>query len=61
MAEFIGFSGFLSDLLEVLIKITVQTTTFFIKTTIKGFVKFLFDTLRYFEMMIDHIEHLFKR
>jgi len=61
MAEFLGLSGFLSDLIEVLIKITVKLTTFFVKTTVKGFVKFLFDTLRYFEMFIDRVEHLFKR
>jgi len=61
MAEFIGFADFLSDLLTEIIKIVTKVTTFFIKTIIKGFTQFLFDTLRYFEQLIDHIEHLFKR
>jgi len=61
MAEFLGFADFLSDLLTELIKIVTKITVFFIKTVVKGFVKFLFDTLRYFEQFIDHIEHLIKR
>jgi hypothetical protein len=61
MAEFLGFSGFISDLLVELIKIVVKITTFFIKTIIKGFTQFLFDTLRYLEQFLDHIEHLIKR
>ncbi len=61
MAEFLGFSGFIPDLLVELIKIVTKITTFFIKTIAKGFIQFLFDTLRYFEQFIDHIEHLFKR
>jgi len=61
MAEFIGLGGFFGDLLNEIIKITVKFTTFFIKTIAKGFVKFLYDTLRYFEQFIDHVEHLIKR
>jgi hypothetical protein len=61
MAEFLGLGGFLGDLLNELIKIVVSFTTFFVKTTLKGFIKFLMDTLRYFEVFIDHVEHLFKR
>jgi len=61
MAEFLGFSGFLSDLLDELIKIVTKITTFFLKTTLKGFTDFLLDTLRYLEQFIDHLEHLFKR
>ncbi len=61
MAEFLGFADFLSDLLNEIIRIVVSFTTWFIKTIIKGFTKFLFDTLRYFEQFIDHIEHLIKR
>jgi len=61
MAEFLGFADFLSDLLNEFIRIVVSFTTWFIKVVIKGFTKFLFDTLRYFEQFIDHIEHLIKR
>jgi len=61
MAEFLGFADFLSDLLTELISIVTKITSFFIKTVLKGFTKFLFDTLRYFEQFIDHIEHLIKR
>jgi len=61
MAEFLGLSDFLSDVLIALIKITINTISFYVKTTLKGFIKFLFDTLRYFEVFIDHLEHLFKR
>jgi len=61
MAEFIGFADILSDLLDEFIKIVTKVTVFFAKTILKGFVRFLFDTLRYFEQLIDHIEHLFKR
>ena len=61
MAEYLGFADFLSDLLNELIKIVTTVTVFFIKTIIKGFIKFLFDTFRYFEELLRHIEHLFKR
>jgi len=61
MADLIGLNEILSDLLITLINISVQTTVFFVKTTLKGFIRFVFDTLRYFEMIIDHLIHLFKR
>jgi len=61
MAEFVGFSGFIPDLLVELTKIVTKLTTFFIKTIAKGFTQFLFDTLRYLEQFINHIEHLIKR
>jgi len=59
--EFLGLGNLFSDLLSVFIKITINTIVFFVKTTVKGFIKFLFDTLRYVEAFLDHIEHLFKR
>ena len=59
--EFLGLGDLFSDLVFFLIKVTTNTIAFFTKTIIKGFIKFLFDTLRYFEAIIDHIEHLFKR
>jgi len=61
MAQFLGLGSVLTDLLDEIIKIVVNFTTFFAKTTLKGFIKFLMDTLRYFEMFIDHVEHLIKR
>jgi len=59
--EFLGLGNLFSDLLSVFIKITINTIVFFVKTTVKGFIKFLFDALRYVEAFLDHIEHLFKR
>ena len=59
--EFLGLGGLFGDLLNFFIKVTMNTIAFFIKTVTKGFIKFLFDTLRYFEVFLDHIEHLFKR
>ena len=59
--EFLGLGDLFSDLVSFLIKVVMNTISFFVKTTVKGFVKFLFDTLRFFEDLLDHIEHLFKR
>jgi len=59
--EFLGLGNLFTNLISFLIKVTMDTITFFVKTTVKGFVKFLFDTLRYLEAFLDHIEHLFKR
>jgi len=59
--EFLGLADVFSDLLMTIIKITINFTVFVFKTILRGFTKFLFDTLRYFEVFIDHIEHLFKR
>jgi len=59
--EFLGLGDLFSDLVSFLIKVVMNTISFFVKTTVKGFVKFLFDTLRFFEELLGHIEHLFKR
>jgi hypothetical protein len=59
--EFLGLSDVFSDLLITIIKITINFTIFIFKTILRGFSRVLFDTLRYFEVFIDHLEHLFKR
>jgi len=61
MADLLGLNEIFSDLIITLVNISVETISFFVKTTLKGFIKFLLDTFRYFEMLIDHLEHLFKR
>jgi len=61
MAEVFGLADLLSDLLNFLITSTTNEILFFVKTTLKGFLHFLFDTLRYLEDFIKHLERVFKR
>jgi len=61
MADLIGFNNIISDLLNFLITVVTNEIVFFIKTTLKGFVQFLFDALRYTEDLVKHLERIFKR
>jgi hypothetical protein len=61
MAEVFGLADVISDLLIFLVNVSINETVFLVKTTIKGFINFLFDTLRYLEDFIKHLERLFKR
>jgi len=61
MADLLGFNNIISDLLNFFITATTNEILFFVKTTLKGFIHFLFDSLRYVEDFVKHLERLFKR